>query len=248
MSKLTSKTSSLTVGNGVIARALTVLYVLLFINAYGTVTQLYSSNYAPGTQANIDLQNYARGFSIAMLVILAILTIQQKDYYFWFKKNKASKLDERQLSIQQRIMQRSYNFTILILFISLYEIVNNKVAIAAALQQTANSAWIWLPFNVLMLVCALPLIMATWRKDTYLNQPVTKSSFSGRKLLLLVWLFVPVSFLLSFIFTEIANTLNSTNSVLLSFNWLVMISVPLAMLATIYAIIAGLLKWTMSKK
>lgn len=247
MNKLKSMAGSLTAANGVVAKALTVLYVLLFINAHGTVTQLYGNNYAPGTQANIDLQNYARGFSIAMLAILAIMSLQQRDYYFWFSKGREGKLDERQISIQQRIMQRSYSISIFILFVGLYEVVHNKTAVANALQAT-NNAWLWIPFNVLMLICALPLIMAAWRKDTYLDKPKLKKSFIGRKILLSAWLSVPVSFFLAFIFTEIANMQHSTNSFLMAFNWLSGLSIFIASFATIFALIATFLNWTMSKK
>jgi len=230
---------------GIIPKTATALYAYGLIATVSTVSQSY--DYAPGTQANTDLQGFARNYSIVVLSIVVYLIILQRDYFFRLTKAGLSKFDERQTLVRQRIMERSYYFTIFLLAVSLYQLVSNKAAIIDRLQHSTASVWLWIPIHLLVLIIALPPIMATWRKDTHLEIE-TSSTFNVKKFLLFTWLAVLVLFVLQFIVTEINNLTSLTIYPSPIFDMLPFIGISIAAALTFLAVIGALLKALMGNK
>ena len=229
---------------GIVPKTATAVYAYLLMCVIGTVSQSY--DYAPGTQANTDLKSFVRNYSIAMLVIVLYLDFLERDYFFRFTKTALSKLDERQAAVRQRIMERSYYFTIFVLAISLYQLFSHKAGIIDRLQHSAANDWLWIPLHLLVLIIVLPPIMATWRKDTHLE--IKANALNVRKLLLFVWLSVPVLFLIQFILTEINNQTSLTVQLPTSLDLFPFIAISIAISLTFLAVIGALLKAFMGKK
>ncbi len=158
MSKISTK--SLLSDQGVLVKSVSVFYLLtLFI---ATVTMIKSYSYGPFVQTNIDLQNLGRGLSIGAIGILILLSSLQKNVYWDFRKRKEN-LDEREIALRRKIFETSYKLGVVIVAIAAYLLISNRAWIIRNAQLPFGDDMFWAPFNLVVLLIALPPIVASWQ-------------------------------------------------------------------------------------
>jgi hypothetical protein len=147
-------------GNGKVARALTLLYLLAFV--VGVWAAIASYNY-PFESAGAVLQNLARSLGIVQIVLLVIISALQKDIY-WVTGRAA--MDERQVQVRKRIFERSYKVaTGFVAVGALLVAANKNWIIEMQLRPFANDM-LWVLFTSVLLLLALPPLFAAWEKDS----------------------------------------------------------------------------------
>ena len=109
--------------------------------------------------------NIGVGSMVASWLLILILTTLQKDR-FWPNGNRTD-LDEREQSERRRIFELTYKFALFANGIGLWLVTihfDNLPRIESLNGGSAPSSIVWLLANHLVLLIALPQIIAAWRK------------------------------------------------------------------------------------
>ena len=220
--------------NGILAKALTIIFLILIYLSVVTIVQEY--HYDPTAIAFSDLQNISRAVSIVVILMPFILSTLQHDFLYFGLSRKKPKLDERQTAIYGRIMERSYHLGVAIAGVCAYTLWVDKIGIINVLQHQHSNDWVWLLFDILSLMAALPLLMTIWRKDIYLEED-KKRSVSGQKVLFWSLLLVLFGIVWSYLVTDVSNLTHSSSPI---FGVLMGVPGVIYLVATIAILVVGI--------
>jgi hypothetical protein len=102
---------------------------------------------------------------LLQIILLPLISGLQNDMYRAIRLKK-QELDERQLQVRRRILERSYTFMTIISISSLYILASSKEWVIQMQQRPFGNDMFWLPLYVSLLFFALPPIFAAWQKDS----------------------------------------------------------------------------------
>jgi hypothetical protein len=139
---------------------------LIAISIYTAIKSLWI---APGDmeENKFVYENIATSTSFASIILVFILSALQKDIY-WVTRKKTAILDERQTIERQQVFEDSYKIgTFLVLITALVfaaTIDNIQQIIALSTFHRVPGHISLLPFNIVITLFALPLILAAFKK------------------------------------------------------------------------------------
>lgn len=142
-------------------------FILIFI-IIGTVTAIRSLWFNPMSNdfgTRFAYENVATGASFAAIVLTLILSALQKDIY-WIARLKSVKLDERQLRDRQNIFEHSYKLGVFVAVGGAWyfmRTINNIPTIMDYAWGSVPGHLYWLPVNLVVVLLALPLVLAAWK-------------------------------------------------------------------------------------
>ncbi|HEX8182674.1 MAG TPA: hypothetical protein VF575_03670 [Candidatus Saccharimonadales bacterium] len=163
MVKLTAPIHEVFPPNGKLAKTLTIMYILSLIVGIAAIIQSY--NYVFFNERAIALQNTGRFMGLLQIVLLPLISGIQNDTYRAIRLKK-KQLDERQIQVRRRILEKSYAFMTVVSIASLYIVVSSKDWVIQMQLRPFGNDMLWLPFYVSLLFFALPPIFAAWQKDS----------------------------------------------------------------------------------
>lgn len=147
-----------------LAKSLSLLIVgCLYVSTYAATRSLWYSPFMETWGEKYTYQNLATALSLAALMFVVLLSTMQSDM-FWISQ-KGVKLDERQAQLRRVIYERSYKaaLAIAIFFTLVVSVVAKDVSAVLANNFGHLPTHIyWLPFNMIVLIVAAPLILASW--------------------------------------------------------------------------------------
>ncbi len=238
MSKVLPKVNKSIFNKDFLAKALSVVYLLVIVAA--TYAMIHSYGVDPTYGLNNGLQNIGRALSLGGIVIVVLISWLQKNMYWDFSKRPAG-LDEREIALRRKVFERSYKLAILILAIAVYEMVTHAFWIVQNVQHsyvgTSVGDMVWAPINLVVLLIALPPIVAAWQKsstlahsDETVSQKRTKLGFGSA--LIRVWLGLWLLFLVSILLPGVNGVIGVGYATLL-FGPAILLTLPVIVILTL---------------
>lgn len=139
---------------------------LILASTYTATKSLWYSPLDANWGDRFIYENIATGVGFAAIVLTFVLSALQKDIY-WVTRKKTVTLDERQLKERQQVFETSYKLGAFIVLYAAWffaQTIHNMPAIMANSFNAVPGHLYWLPFNVALLLFALPLVVAAWKK------------------------------------------------------------------------------------
>jgi len=99
-----------------------------------------------------------------MILITLVLAIMQKSIY-WVTKSKKRVFDERQLAIRRTIFEVSYKVSAFATLIFIWVLTANRPALLSDLKPYGFSPALLPMWGFVVLLFALPSLLAAWYKD-----------------------------------------------------------------------------------
>ena len=143
-------------------RALSICILALLATSVFTAAKSIESD----DSIKFILENTSIITGCTAVIVIFILAGLQKEIY-WISRINARKLDEREIKERQEVFEKSYKYGTLIVLIAMHPIASliytaphDVVAISSA------APWhvLWIPLSVGVLLFALPLIIAAFKK------------------------------------------------------------------------------------
>jgi hypothetical protein len=150
-----------------LVKTLSALILLAII--ISSLTAVKSLWYSP---LNIDFgtrfvyENIATATGFIAIVLTFILSTVQKDIY-WITRKKTVAFSEQQIKARQRVFETSYLLAAYVVLGATWFFATTLHNIPEIINNFSGSVpghLFWLPYNVVLTVFALPLIVAAWKK------------------------------------------------------------------------------------
>lgn len=149
--------------SGPIAKTLSLLIIAAVLTS---IIAAVKSLWLDPSYAKFAYENSATLAGFAAILLTFILSALQKDIY-WITRKKALTLDERQIKERQQVFETSYKLGAIIVLGMAWlsaQTLHNIPVIMANHFNTMPGHLLWLPMHVVLILVALPLVVAAWKK------------------------------------------------------------------------------------